>query len=167
MARTEIERTVRQSVFDRLIDLDPGSGVEPVPTFAQSVRTLKANLRRDLEWLLNSRRTPVEVPAHFEELPRSVFTYGLSDINSLSRDATETRGTLLREVESAIAIFEPRLAKVRVGLREGEGPGARREIHFVVEALLRMDPNPEQVVFDTVLELSSGDFEVKGGGVGA
>ena len=167
MARTEIERTVRQSVFDRLIDLEPASGVEPMPTFAQSVRTLKANLRRDLEWLLNSRRTPVEVPAPFEELARSMFTYGLPDITSLSRDATDTRGILLREVESAIARFEPRLMKVRVGLRESEGPGASRELHFVVEALLKMDPNPEQVVFDTVLELSSGDFEVKGGSAGA
>src|SRR3954466_8347778 len=116
MARTEIERTVRQSVFDRLIDLEPANGVEPVPTFAQSVRTLKANLRRDLEWLLNSRRTPVEVPAHFEGLQRSVVPYGLADITSLGRDATETRGTLMREVETAIARFEPRLMKVRVGL---------------------------------------------------
>jgi hypothetical protein len=27
-----------------------------------------------------------------------------------------------------------------------------------------MDPNPEQVVFDTVLELASGDYSVKGVG---
>jgi hypothetical protein len=26
-----------------------------------------------------------------------------------------------------------------------------------------MDPNPEQVVFDTVLEITSGEYAVKGG----
>jgi hypothetical protein len=26
-----------------------------------------------------------------------------------------------------------------------------------------MDPDPEQVVFDTVLELSSGEYQVRGG----
>ena len=43
-------------------------------------------------------------------------------------------------------------------------PWAVRELRFVVEALLKMDPNPEQVVFDTVLELASGDYSVKGVG---
>jgi len=42
------------------------------------------------------------------------------------------------------------------------GEIARREVRFVVEALLRMEPSPEQVVFDTVLEISSSTFEVKG-----
>lgn len=167
MARTEIERTVRQSVLDRLIDTEPGLGGDAPATFAQSVRQLKANLRRDIEWLLNTRRPPVEVPEDFEELPRSVFAYGLPDITSLARDSVETRGQLLREVEEAIAHFEPRLADVRVSLPDVEASGVNREVRFHVEATLRMDPNPEQVVFDTVLELASGDFEVKGSGPGA
>lgn len=166
MARTEIERSARQSVLDRLVDLEPGVGDAPA-TLAQSVRQMKAAVRRDLEWLLNTRRTIVEIPEAFEELPRSVFAYGLRDISSMARDSQETRHTLIREVEEAIARFEPRLADVRVTLGELEAGGVNRELHFVVHALLRMDPNPEQVVFDTVLELASGDFEVKGGGAGA
>ena len=30
--------------------------------------------------------------------------------------------------------------------------------------MLRMEPNPERVVFDTVLEISSGEYRVKGDG---
>jgi type VI secretion system protein ImpF len=82
----------------------------------------------------------------------------------MSRDSLATRTALLRQVEEAIERFEPRLADVRVQLVETEGPNAVRELRFVVEALLRMDPNPEQVVFDTVLELASGDYSVKGVG---
>ena len=35
------------------------------------------------------------------------------------------------------------------------------------EALLQMEPSPEQIVFDTVLEISSATFEVKGAGADA
>ena len=164
MARTEIERSVRQSVLDRLIDAEPGLAADPPPTLAASVRQLKVNLRRDLEWLLNTRRPPLAIPEDFEETRRSLLTYGLPDIPSMSRDSMATRNALLREVDDAIAHFEPRLADVRVQLVEAEGPNAVRELRFVVEALLKMDPNPEQVVFDTVLELASGDYSVKGVG---
>jgi len=49
-----------------------------------------------------------------------------------------------------------------VSLVETEGENARRELRFLIEAVLRMDPNPEPVVFDTVLEFSSGEYDVKG-----
>lgn len=163
MAKTEIERTVQQSLLDRLIDLDPRSTVEPAMTWAQSVRQLKASLRRDLEWLLNTRRNPEPLAEQFEELHHSVYCYGLPDITSLSRDSTEQRLWLARQIEETISAFEPRLAGVRVSIRETEGE-VRRELRFVIEGMLRMDPNPEQVVFDTVLELSSGEYQVGGTG---
>jgi type VI secretion system protein ImpF len=81
----------------------------------------------------------------------------------MSRDSAEVRTKLLRQVERTIAQFEPRLARVRVSLVEQETENARRELRFVIEGTLRMDPNPEQVIFDTVLEISSGEYEVKGG----
>ena len=58
MARWEPEQTVTQSVLERLIDREPGTDSDSAQTRAQSVRQLKAALRRDLEWLLNTRRTP-------------------------------------------------------------------------------------------------------------
>ena len=61
MATSEIERPVRPSVLDRLIDDDPRSNVEPPLTRSQSVRQFKTALRRDLEWLLNARRVIIEL----------------------------------------------------------------------------------------------------------
>src|ERR671917_476864 len=107
MARAELERTVQQSLLDRLIDLDPASSADPPTTFAQSVRQLKAALRRDLEWLLNTRRIPDPAPEHFKEVHRSVYHFGLPDITSLARDSTDARTRLLRQVEETIATFEP------------------------------------------------------------
>ena len=37
-----------------------------------------------------------------------------------------------------------------------------RNLHFKIEALLIMDPAPERISFDTVLELASGQYKVEG-----
>jgi hypothetical protein len=59
-ARAKSDLLVTLSVFDRLIDRDPRNRLaEEAMTRAQSVRELKNALRRDLEWLLNSRRVTV------------------------------------------------------------------------------------------------------------
>lgn len=163
MARTELERTVQQPLLDRLIDLDPKVAADAPTTLSQSARNFKAAVHRDLEWLLNTRRTPEAVPEALTEVSRSIFTFGLPDISSMSRDANDTKLRLLRHVERALGQFEPRLARIRVSMIEDDGDNGRRELRFVIQGTLRMDPNPEQVVFDTVLEISSGEFEVKGG----
>ena len=70
----EEERPVQQSVLDRLIDDDPGRTHEYPLTRMQSVRALKAAVRRDLEWLLNTRAVARKPPAGFEQLKNSVYT---------------------------------------------------------------------------------------------
>jgi predicted component of type VI protein secretion system len=44
-----------------------------------------------------------------------------------------------------------------------DAPGGGREVRFVVEGLLQMEPEPERVTFDTVLETGSGTFRLNGG----
>jgi type VI secretion system protein ImpF len=163
MAKNEIERTVQPSLLDRLTDPDPRSSTDVRVTFAESVRQFKVSIQRDLEWLLNTRRIHEGVPEDwFEQVPRSVYYYGIPDITSLSRDSRESRGILLRDVEAAIATFEPRLTDVHITVVEAEGEHFRRELRFHIEATLRMDPTPEQVVFDTVLNFASGEYDVAG-----
>jgi type VI secretion system protein ImpF len=164
MAKRGIERTVRQSLLDRLIDDQPQVGTDPVMGFQESRDRVLASLRRDLEALLNTRRGPDTSPEEFEELQRSVLHYGLPDIGEVSQDSADAHARLLRQVKDAITTFEPRLTQIRVErIPEPAEGGGRREVRFVIHGLLRMDPNPEQVVFDTVLELASGEYEVRGG----
>jgi type VI secretion system protein ImpF len=61
-----------------------------------------------------------------------------------------------------LALFEPRLAQVQISVAEVEGEQRRRELRFMVEATLRLDPTPEQVMFDTVLHFASGQIDVAG-----
>lgn len=158
MASRDDQRPVQPSVLDRLIDRDDGGTGE----WGQSVARYKASVLRDLEWLLNTRRTPEAASEDFPELRRSVYHYGLPDLSSLSADSTSDRRFLLHEVERTIELFEPRLDGVQVSLAK-VGEAGRPEIRFSVRGLLRMEPSPERVSFDTVLSLASGRFAVEGG----
>jgi type VI secretion system protein ImpF len=160
MARRDATGPVTLSVLDRLIDRDPKTRSEIPFTRAQSLRELKLALKRDLEWLLNTRKTIDPAPDSARETVRSVYHYGFADISSKSVLSTRDHGDLVREMESAIAVFEPRLKRAKVRMEMAEG--SYRTLKFVIEGLLCMDPAPEPVRFDTVLELGKGEYEIKG-----
>src|SRR5256885_1587316 len=134
MPRWEPEHTVTQSVLERLIDREPKEQQEMAPTRAQSVRLLKASLRRDLEWLLNTRRTPDAAGSEYQELERSVFNYGLPDLTSLSWQSERDRQRLSRILEVALELFEPRLRRVRV-IPIGELSSTSFVLRFQIEGM--------------------------------
>lgn len=162
MAKAELERTVQQSVLDRLVDDDPTNQAEAGMTRAESVRALKEALRRDLEALLNTRRTAETAPEGLDEVAASVYHFGLPDISSMSRDSPETQARLTRLVEDAVALFEPRLTGVKV-VAAPDDRVQFGELRFVIEGTLQLDPVPERISFDTVLESTKG-MQVRGDG---
>ena len=161
MRRPQAESSVTLSVLDRLIDKAPRDSSEAMMTAAQSVREHKKALRRDLEWLLNTRRIAEEPGASLPEVNRSVHIYGLPDFTALSLANPKDQGKLLRTLQTVLKIFEPRLTNVHVATLESSGINTRT-LRFRIEGMLQMDPAPEYVSFDTVLELTRGQYEVKG-----
>lgn len=160
MPKRDATGPVTLSVLDRLIDRDPKTRSEIPLSRAQSLRELKWALKRDLEWLLNTRRTIDLAPDSARETNRSVYHYGFPDVSSKSVLSTRDHADLVRDMEAAIATFEPRLKRARVRMEPVEG--SYRTLKFVIEGLLCMDPAPEPVRFDTVLELGKGEYEIKG-----
>jgi type VI secretion system protein ImpF len=149
---------LRESVLDRLTDIEPNNQHEVGPGHAQSMRQLKTALRRDLEWLLNTRRMIVPVPEYAKELPYSLFVYGLPDLTSFSSQSERDQQELLRTMESTIGIFEPRLLSVVVimlPLTE-----TTRVLRFQIEGMVRGDPTPERIVFDTFFDPVNGQYQV-------
>jgi type VI secretion system protein ImpF len=161
MPQWEPDKTVTQSVLERLIDRDPANVAEPPPTRPQSVRALKASLRRDLEWLLNTRRRPDAVGRELPETQQSLYNFGVPDLTMINRESSEDRSRLTSAIEETLAAFEPRLKKVKV-LQLESTAGAQHVLRFQIEGLLDMDPAPELISFDTVLQLTSGEYQVKG-----
>jgi len=163
MARPGSDAAVSLSVLDRLIDYEPQNSQEAPPTRSQSVRLLKEGVRRDLEWLLNTRLVAVAPDEKLREVGKSVYAYGLPDFTIYSLSSPNDRTKLVRHLQTAIKQFEPRLARVRVVPLEA-AEAASRTLRFRIEAMLLMDPAPELISFDTVLQLSTGQCEVSNAG---
>jgi len=165
MARYGEEYTaaVTLSTLDRLIDYDPETSAEAIPTRSQSVRQLKDGLRRDLEWLLNTRRIAVPPDESLKQVNKSVYVFGLPDFSSYSLNSPKDQAKLVRFLYNTVKLFEPRLGNIRI-LPLEQANSASRTLRFRIEGLLLMDPAPEHVSFDTVLELTSGEYEVGNAG---
>ncbi|HEY0928785.1 MAG TPA: type VI secretion system baseplate subunit TssE [Gemmatimonas sp.] len=160
MARTELDRNVQPSLLDRLIDESPLDGADAPKTHEESARLFRISVQRDVELLLNTRRSIVPVDSMFREVRHSVHEFGLPDTTGISPGTPEGRQRLTDDVRDTILRFEPRLANVVVKLGESDRIKTP-QVRFVVSATLRMDPTPEQIVFDTVLDMSTGAIDVQ------
>jgi len=154
LARASTETLVTQSILDRLMN------VEDWPTTrSQSTRFFRDALKRDLEWLLNTRQPPVPAMAGYTAAKATVINYGLPDISSLGFNNAADHRALRLAIEACLRNYEPRLIDVRVSL-EGSDTTDRR-LRFHIEGNMKLDPAPEEIAFDTVLELTSGEYKVK------
>lgn len=165
MLRLDPDARPQLSVFDRLIDLRPDQKQEVPPHRLQAIRQYKDAVMRDLEWLLNSRANTDEVGEAFPELRSSSYTYGLPDFSTLVLTSGPDKLKLSRGIQQAIELHEPRLTNVTVEVPENPEKAVALEmkLKFTVNATLLMSPSPEQVSFDTELELGRGSYQVKGG----
>ena len=163
MARTGADVIVTLSVFDRLIDQEPKSQSEAPLSRSQSVRLLKAAVQRDLEWLLNTRRIFQEPDESLKEVNHSLYIYGLPDFSQYAMANPADQSKLLRQLQAAVKMFEPRLGNVRLVPVENAETGIQ-QMRLRIEAMLLMDPAPEPVSFDTVIGLKSGTAKISGGG---
>jgi len=163
MARQGSESAVTLSVLDRLIDYDPRTSTEVPLSRAQSLRILKDALRRDLEWLLNTRRIAIPPDEALKEVGRSVYVFGLPDFTGYKMASSADQAKFLRLLQGVVKLFEPRLANIRVVPLEGSLMHTRT-LRLRIDGMLLIDPAPEHVSFDTVLELTSGNYEVRNAG---
>jgi len=158
MARSRGESPIGLSVLDRLIDEDLRIPDKQLAR-SESLRKLRDAVRRDLEWLLNTRHPVVAAPLN-SQLNRSLYMYGVPDITSLSAKNVADREQLLQAMQATIEHFEPRIAHPRVTLAP-EQDEKIPVLRFVIEGLLRVDPSPEQIAFGALVELASGECKVQ------
>jgi type VI secretion system protein ImpF len=151
---------LRLSILDRLLDDEPKVKTEAPMTRSTSLARLKTAVRRDLENLLNTRRTPDFIPECSVEILRSVYYYGLPDITSMPANFLYEQTKLLQSIETAVKTFEGRLDGVKVSLVPVVGQS--RVLRFVIDGMLRIDPLPEHVVYDASIELTSLEVSISG-----
>lgn len=158
MSRLDNEIRVTPSVLDRLLDYEPRESAEAPKSRSTSLRDLKLSVRRDLEWLLNTRTYILSDDDDLEEARRSVACYGLPDFTGMMVKSPSEQKRLAKAVEAALKTFEPRFLDLKVTLEPIDN--LDRQMKFRIEARLDVEPSPEPVAFDTVLQIGSGEFAV-------
>ena len=161
MSRPRNDQPLAPSLLDRLLDDDPGVSREPPPGQHQVLREVKQSVRRDLENLLNTRRRLFSWPPEWKELGRSVVGYGLPDLSNGAYGAAQASEEFCRLLQTLLRQYEPRFQSVEVRPLASAEP-LDRTLRFRIDALLRVDPAPEPVAFDSTLEPGAGGFAVRG-----
>jgi type VI secretion system protein ImpF len=161
MAKHPSEPSLLPSVLDRLLDDEPDVHREAPSGPHQLLRDLKQSVRRDLENLLNTRVRYHTWPPHLTELKQSLVNYGLPDFTAINLSSAHDRQNFCKVIQAIVQQFEPRLKNVSVEPISSSEP-LDRTFHFRIDALLRTEPSPERVVFDSNVEPATGDVEVQG-----
>jgi type VI secretion system protein ImpF len=151
---------VQLPLLDRLIDETPDVSHETPLSVGEAEIALKNSVRRDLEALLNSRRRWRSLPPRYAELPTSIIGYGISDFASGAFNDALQRDRLRFEIEQAIRQFEPRLTGVRVTLVE-RNDNMDSTLRLQIEAMLRTEPAPEPIAFETLVDSATTEVMVK------
>jgi type VI secretion system protein ImpF len=112
---------LKPSVLDRLVDVSlngAASGSWYTP------EEMMESVRRDLENLLNTRKTCQGLCDGLPEVTNSLITYGVADSASLKVNTASQRKRVARELEEAISRFEPRVSRLKVTIGE---PATRKD----------------------------------------
>jgi type VI secretion system protein ImpF len=160
MAGSKPQDVLRHSVLDRLAE---SGGVRGASRDLRiGVDDLRAAVRRDLEWLLNTR---VLLPERLDDYPesrRSILGYGLPDLTTFSPSSESDSRRVCSLIEDAVRAFEPRLIPRTV--RVEFVPSTRVDdflMHFKIHGTLYVEPIREDVAFDTSMDMSCGALKVE------
>jgi type VI secretion system protein ImpF len=141
------EKRLLAPVLDRLLDSTNTSALSQPH---QILRQLRESVRRDLEFLFNTRIRCLSPPSESQHLENSILNYGLPDLATINLNSVDNRKEFCRTIERCILANDPRIKSVKVKSDEkidNEDPSIR----FRVEAVLHTNPAPELIVFDSAL----------------
>ena len=124
----------------------------------EAVKRYEDSVRRDLEWLFNSRRIKDDRLVRYPELQTSVFCYGIPDLNSEDPSRTHDKDELLHNMEDAVARFDRRLRDVNIEF--GTQVLGSHLLHFHISGVVMMDPVPAEVAFQSSLDPINGECKV-------
>jgi type VI secretion system protein ImpF len=160
MAKIRSQQSVLPSVLDRLIDEDPDAVQESARPVAVLLQDIKANIRRDLEWLLNTRLYLQQRIDLYPELKTSLVAYGLPDFSTVLLGSAEHRERFRLAIQDTIERFEPRLRRVQVEISPS-GEEHDRTLYLKIMALLMVEPDPVPLLFDSRIRALERAMELR------
>lgn len=157
MSNVESHQSLMPSLLDRLIDPDSAGTAE---RRGYSLQQMMDAVRRDVEEILNTRRSLIDDMRAYPECHNSVIAYGFPDFGSIRSTTRGDHLTMATYIEELVAKFEPRLKDIKAYLVEDLNEMKQFRVKFQIQGRLKVEPSPE-VAFETVLELTTGHSSVK------
>ena len=147
---------LRHSVIDRLT---AGGGRRG--DLRISVAELRHAVRRDIEWLLNTRRTLLPGLEDLPEAKASHLAFGLPDLTQFAARSAADRQRLSDIIADILRKFEPRLMPDSLSVEPlPRGENDQLRLHFVIRGILHVEPILEPITFDTSIEMASGAITI-------
>jgi type VI secretion system protein ImpF len=155
-------------LLDRLFDDEPRKTSEAKHEKVVSITRFKEGIKRDIEWLLNSRSRFDDLDgSRFGEIRDCVLNFGIRDLTGLTSENLSA-GEVERLIHRAISTFEPRIIKgsLRVqhlAIEEGSDGEDLRRIHaldFEISGKLWVEPLPQDFTLRTELSLEDGAVSI-------
>jgi type VI secretion system lysozyme-like protein len=161
-------RALTPSLLDRLLDDEPNREEEGPLTEQATLRLVKHGLQRDVENLLNSRRSIQSISPSFEELADSLVNYGLSRPHSSEVKRLRSQASLCQLIADTIRRFEPRLQEVRVfpNLPASSPPRGDGIMKFTIEGFLTVTPlrpNVQEISVQAAYDGFTGTYTLEMG----
>lgn len=145
-------RRAQLPLLDRLIDAEPAEQTDRALSTSAVMDVLRASVCNDIEELLNTRRRWRSWDPDLAHLRHSLIAFGLPDFASGAFNDPRRREELRLLVEECIRTFEPRITNLRVSLVEATDRTSGT-LRLRIDAMLRAEPAPEPIIFDTVVDL--------------
>ena len=137
------------------------AGRRTSPRIAVSTADLQRSVARDLERLMNAVHLAADLDLEaFLHVRSSILNHGFVNISRMTIDEGGVNG-IAAEIESALRVFEPRLAPGSITARRDDtvDPGELK-LRFLVRAEIRADPLNVPVEFLADLERDTGRIRV-------
>jgi type VI secretion system protein ImpF len=137
-------------------------GVLDVNLDSFTERALRANVRRELGWLLNT--TNLESACDLTRYPRvatSVLNYGVADLSGKAQ-SHHTIIARVAQIRSAILAFEPRLAPQNLSVEAKATIERENSITYSITGDISSAAGSMQVQFFSDVESDTGNVEVRG-----
>lgn len=149
------KQQLQMSIFDRL---DPKVNEALSGGTMSDIEVVQEAVLRDVENLLNTRRT-IDLPAEgFPQVQRSLYTYGIDDFVARNPKSGRVQKLLETTILETILRFEPRLQEVAVHFQPADDYAPH--LCFTVRATLIAEPLREPILFNTWFSASRGEYKV-------
>lgn len=145
-------------LMDRLFDDEPRRQSESREEKVITVKRFREGVKRDIEWLLNSKSRFYDLEDDLSDVRDSVLNYGIRDFTGLSSENLSL-STLERVIRNSLTVYEPRLIPNELNVKAVNASSELKKVNalsFEISGKIWAEPLPQDFVLRTEISLETG-----------